>query len=72
MVGATHDSNFFGSMCTPFRDHSELYSFHANELDGAYDLVFSFLLDDTLGLIRQPPPSGAAKHSANYRAQLTH
>ena len=46
MVGATHDSNFFGSMCMPFRDHLELYSFHADELDGAYDLVFSFLLDD--------------------------
>ena len=34
--------------------------------------VFYFLLDDTPSLIRQPLPSDVAKHSANYRAQLTH
>ena len=34
--------------------------------------VFYFLLDDTPSVIRQPPPSGVAKHGANYRAQLTH
>jgi len=42
MVKATHDSNFFGSMCTPFRDHLELYIFHADELDSAYGLRVSF------------------------------
>ena len=38
MVKATHNSNFFGSMCAPFRDHLKLYIFHADELDSAYGL----------------------------------
>jgi len=38
VIKATHDSNFFGSMCAPFRDHLKLYIFHADELDSAYGL----------------------------------